>query len=363
MTDTASSSLLNSIRAQEFALYTCVNLIADVISNCEFKTYLKDKEDRSDEYYLWNYEPNKNENSIQFLKKLIAKLMINNEALVIEVNGQLIIADSFNQNEYAVAENYFTDVVVGTMTFKRSFMMSDVLYFKLNDEDIKPYISNLLSDYNELLNLGAGKYKRSGGRKGIVNIDKIKTGDVNRDKEIDELFNNRFKTYFEAENAVLNLPKGIEYNEQGGESTKKQTSEINDIQALVKSSLDSAAQGYHIPPALLRGDINDVDNLVDNLLTFCIDPITSMMEKEITRKRYGKNSVKNGSYIRIDTTCIKHIDIFKIADSIDKLRADGIYNIDEIRRKVGDAELNTAWSKEYVITKNYEKINGGEKNE
>lgn len=349
-----------------FAIIDAINLIASAISKCEFKTYLKGSENKSDEYYLWNVEPNMNQNSSQFLQELISKLLYYNECLVLDINGQLIIADDFYQNEYAVVENYFTDVSRGTMNFNRSFKMSEVMYFKLSDTDIRQLLSELIKGYNNILNMAIGKYKRSGGRKGILDIDAVAAGNKDFQKRFDDLMNNRFKSYFNAENAVLPLHKGFKYSEQAGEAGKKSISEVNDIASITKEIFDKVAQAFKIPPALLRGDIADVDKITNNFLTFCIDPITSMMGEEATRKRYGKEAFLQGSYMKVDTTCIKHIDIFGISESFDKLIASGGYSIDDLRVKAGDTELDTEWSKKHWITKNYQDINnleGGEENE
>lgn len=143
----------------------------------------------------------------------------------------------------------------------------------------------------------------------------------------------------------------------------KTTSEITDITSITKEIFDKVAQAFKIPPALLRGDIADIEKITDNFLTFCIDPLCSMVQEEISRKRYGKSAFLNNSYLKIDTTCIKHIDIFSISESFDKLIASGGYSIDELRIKAGDTPLNTDWSKKHWITKNYsdiENTGGGE---
>jgi HK97 family phage portal protein len=249
------------------------------------------------------------------------------------------------------------------MTFNRSFRMSEVLYFKLGNSDIRQLLSNLLKGYNSLLNMAIGKYKRSGGRKAIANVDKIPDGNKELQSKIDDLFNNRFKSYFEAENAVIHLPKGVEYQEQNGEGNKKSTSEMVDISNITREAFERVAQAFKIPPALLRGDIADIEKLTDNFLTFCIDPLCDMMQEEINRKRYGRIAYLAGSYLGIDTTCIRHIDIFAVAEKIDKLIASGTYSIDELRKKLRDTTLNTEWSGKHWITKNYSDINnleGGE---
>lgn len=341
---------------EDFAIASAINLISNSIAKCEFKTYLNGKEFKGDEYYLWNVEPNKNQNSSQFLKETISKMLKNNESLVMDIGGQLITADSFYQNEYATMENYFTNVAKGTMTFNRSFKMSEVLYLRYENEDIRQLLSNLIKGYNNLLNMAIGKYMRSGGRKGILDIDSVAQGNKDFKERFNDLMNVRFKKYFEAENAVLPLHKGFNYKEQNGEGSKKSTSEIVDISSIVKEAFDRAAQAYKIPPALLRGDIADVEAVTNNYLTFCIDPVASIVSEEITRKRYGKEAFLKGSYLKIDTTCIKHIDILSISQSFDKLISSGGFSIDELRIKCGEAPLDTWWSKIHWMTKNYSDI-------
>ena len=55
----------------------------------------------------------------------------------------------------------------------------------------------------------------------------------------------------------------------------------------------------------------------------------------------------------------KHRDIIESAANLDKLRSIG-FNFDEIRTAVGWEELNTDFSQERVITKNYTNDLGGE---
>src|SRR5690606_1583811 len=120
---------------REMAFWSATNLLANAVSKCEFKTYFKNKEIKGKEYYLWNVEPNKNQNSSQFIHKLIAKLYRNNECLVIEQNGQLLVADSFTKTPYALYDDVFSQVRVGDFTFERTFTQSEVLYWKLNEEN------------------------------------------------------------------------------------------------------------------------------------------------------------------------------------------------------------------------------------
>jgi HK97 family phage portal protein len=342
---------------EDFAIQMAINMLAGLIAKCEFKTYIKGKETKADEYYLWNVEPNVNQNSSQFLQQLVSKLLHDNEALAVEVNGQLLVADSFTATGYALFPATFSDVMITTFgssfTFDKTFSMSDVLYFRLNNRNIRALLANVMDGYNQLLSMAMGKYKRAGGRKGIAKLNKSATGDEKAKEQTKDLFTKGFRKYFESENAVVALPNGIEYQEITGEGSKKSTSEVNDIANITKEAFARVAQAFRIPPALLQGDIADISKLMDELLTVCIDPLADLIQTEINRKRYGKAAYLTGTYLKIDTTCIKHIDIFSIADAADKLIADSLYSVDELRQKIGDTPLNTWWSKQHVRTANY----------
>jgi HK97 family phage portal protein len=362
------ANLSTRIAIEEFAINIAINLIAGSISKCEFQTYLGGKKTKGDEYYLWNIEPNKNQNSTEFIQEIISKLLYENECLVIEHNGNLIIADTFNQKEYAVVENIFENITRKDFTFPRKYRMSEVLYFKYNNKNIKRLFSNLMSNYNDLLELAIKKYKRSGGRKGTVELETIMQGDETKKKQIEDMFLYKFKNYFEAENAVINIPKGVKYEEKNGEGSRKSTSDMVDIQNLIKEAFQRAAQAFKIPPALLMGDVAGIEDVTSNYLTFSIDPIVDLLSEEVNRKRYGKINYLKDSFLKIDTTCIKHIDIFSIAEKIDKLISSGMYSIDGLLEKVGDTPLDTEWSVKHWITKNYSEITkldqeGGDKDE
>lgn len=108
--------------------------------------------------------------------------------------------------------------------------------------------------------------------------------------------------------------------------------------------------------SILLGDIADVEKVTDNFLTFCIDPLADLITEEIVRKRYGQEEFVKGRLLDVDTTSIKHIDLFSIANSFDKLVACGGYSIDELRRKARDSEIGEEWSQRHWMTKNYQHI-------
>lgn len=366
----------NRLALYEFALHSGINIIANALSACEVRTFKNWEEVYNNQHYLWNYEPNMNMNASQFKQKLVWSLIYKNECLIIQTRkGDFLIADSYEHEQYALYQDTFRNVTVGMdngngisspYTFQKSFKMEDVLYYRLSNRNITALMNQLMDDYERLLESAVQKFYKSGGERGTVTIDANAStatygvkedgtprsfNDVYRD-----LLNNQFKEYFKSPNAVLPLFKGFDYQTKGGETSKKSTSEIKDVTDITDEIYERVANALQIPPALLKGDVADVTALTKNLITFAIDPIAKMIETENNRKLY-REEVLNGNYQMIDTSRIIHMTAAELATASDKMISCGGWNIDDIRRKAGDAPLNTEWSKKHFLTKNYEELN------
>ena len=357
------SELQNNIALEAFALFTTIDMIASLVAKCEFKTYRNGKEYKGYEWYSLNVKPNKNQNSTEFWQEFVSKLLFYREVLVINVNNQLIIADDFNKEEFAVKETEFTQVSRGDMTFNRKYKMSDVLYVKYSNSNAMQIFNSIFGMYEKLIDSASDKYIRAGGQKGTLDIPAIAQNEKDFEKKYQKLMNEYFNSYFKSKNAVLPLWGGMKYTPTTSDSVKKTTSEIADISRLVDDALSRAAQAYKVQPALVRGDVAGIKDAVDMTLTTCIDPLVDMISEELTGKKYMPEEVMKGSYIAGDTTCIKHIDIFDIAPNADKLISSGMLNIDETREKAGLVPTGEKWAQQHYITKNYTTTQGGEVNE
>lgn len=346
--------LMDQVYLRELAFWTCVNKIANALSKCEFRTYYHNEPVKKAEYYLWNVEPNKNQNASAFLTKLIGKLYLNNEALVIESSGQLYVADDYQKQIYALYDYQFTGVTVDNFTFGKTFYQSEVLFFQLNSVDMRHLINLMYSSYNELMRYAANAYRKSRGSRGILDIDAQAQAEDDFSDTLQELMTIYFKKFFESENAVLPLYDGYKYTELQSKTYSNEST--RDIKALADDIFDFTARGFSFPPSLAKGDVQDTGKATDELLTFCIDPLARLLEKEINRKRNGLAGFLAGNYVRIDTMAVKHIDIFDIATPVDKLISSGTYTINDIRRVIGESYIDEEWANTHFITKNYSTI-------
>lgn len=341
----------SEIHIREMAFWSTVNIIANAVSKCEFKTYVRGKETKGSEYYLWNIEPNKNQNSSAFIHKWIAQLYRNNECLIIEQNGQLIVADSFNKKEYALYEDVFTEVTIGDFVFEKSLNQSEVLYWQLSEKDMRKVVNALYDTYAKLIFYSMKAYQRSRGTKGIFNYDTIPVAGTREREIFDDLITNKFKEFMSKADSIIPLGKGQSFTDIGSKTYSNEST--RDIRAQIDDICDFTAKAFGVPPALLKGDIQGTKDAVENLLTFCIDPLVDMLQEEINRKRIGQLEYLKGTKVQIDTSTIKHIDLFSVTAAIDKLVSSGCFSINDIRKALGQEPIDEDWANRYFMTKNY----------
>jgi hypothetical protein len=78
-----------------------------------------------------------------------------------------------------------------------------------------------------------------------------------------------------------------------------------------------------------------------------------MISEELTRKYYSFEEWKKGNYIKVDTSCINHVDILEVAQSVYNAVGSGVVNIDDMRNRLGWETLGTPFSTQYFLSKNF----------
>ncbi len=181
--------------------------------------------------------------------------------------------------------------------------------------------------------------------------------------DLEDLLSKRFKRFFEAEGgAVLPLTGGMKYEELTSNIGTKGGSDGREIRNFIDDVFDLVAIAFQVPPQLLKGSVADTEKAVNNFLTFCINPLAELITDEINRKLYGQANYLVNTYVKLDTSRIKAIEIKDIAGSLDILFRIGANTINDNLRILGREEVNEPWANQRYVTKNYEKIDekGGE---
>lgn len=345
--------------AQEFQLrdmsfWICANMIANAVGRCEFRTFRDGKEIREREHYLWNVEPNVNQNSTAFLHKLVAKLLTDGEALVISTRQRegydaLVVADSWLPNgDYPSRQNEYINVQVGDVSYEKTFREREVLHLKLNHINVKPVLDGLYGAYWRLISAAMKRYEWDKGQHWKVHVDQLASGAEDFTENFTRMIEQQVKTFLDSNSAILPEFDGYAYTNEGG----KANVDLADIQAQMKDVLGFTAKALQIPAVLVDGSIQGTEDAQGRFLTGCIDPICDQLQEEINRKRYGYDQMRAGDYLRVDTSSIRHFDMFANAANVEKLVGSGAFTINDVLRSAGLPTIPEPWADEHYMTKN-----------
>ena len=345
--------------AQEFQLrdmsfWICANMIANAVGRCEFRTFRDGKEIREREHYLWNVEPNANQSSTAFLHKMVAKLLVDNEALIISTRQRegydaLVVADAWLQNgDYPSRQNEYINVQVGDVSYEKTFREREVLHLKLNHINVKPVLDGLYGAYWRLISAAMKRYEWDKGQHWKVHVGQLASGADDFTENFSRMIEQQVKTFLDSNGAILPEFDGYAYTNEGG----KANVELADIQAQMKDVLGFTAKALQIPAVLVDGSIQGTEDAQGRFLTGCIDPICDQLQEEINRKRYGYDRMQAGDYLRVDTSSIRHFDMFANAANVEKLVGSGAFTINDVLRSAGLPTIPEPWADEHYMTKN-----------
>lgn len=353
MTGTVTTTLSAEIFYKEFAIQTCISIITNALILAEFETFKKGKKIKENNYYLFNIEPNLNQNATEFWMQVISNLVYDNECLIVQVNDQLFVADEFEHDEYVFYEDVYKNIVVRGYKLKEVLNESDVIFLKLNDANIKNVIDSLYKDYSTLLGTSITAFKKSNGRRGILEIGGQAPIQGPAKENFDKLMQEDFKKYLESDNAVLPLPNSYKFNES---KNLEGTKDSRDVRAVIDDVIDFVAAAFHVPAGVIKGNIAGIEGQTDNFLMLCINPIAKLITTEINRKLYGKQEFIERSYVKMNTQRIRDVDIANIAKAADLLFRIGVNSVDDNLELIGKEPINEDWAKEHYVTKNYQSV-------
>lgn len=349
-------SRIQEVYLKRMALDICANFIARAVSQSEIKI--------ADQpwYYKLNVRPNTDMSAAQFWHSLVYKLIEDNRVLVIKSDSDdLLIADSWNRNEYAVYEDTFTYVTVKDFTFARTFKMNEVLYLEYNNDRLKQFTEGLFDDYADLYGRLLEAAKRNNQIRGTVDVEGMNDlSDEKKQKELQNYVDKLFNAFKSKSIAIAPLFKGFSYTEHSN-TTGTSNLNMDEIIKIPDYLVDTVADALGIPTALLHGNRAELKDNITAFNKFCLAPLLQKIEDELNAKLMDSRTYSKDS--RIEVVGINKPDIFELADAIDKLISSSAFNPNEIREALGYDPREGG--DQYVITKNLDTADraqeGGEK--
>lgn len=347
---------------KNMALQTNIEFLARTISQSEFRIMNNNKSIKDKTWHKLNIRPNTDLSSSDFWQKVIYKLIYENEVLIVQSDTKdLLVADSYDRKEFALYPDRFSHVMVKDFEFERSFEMGEVIYLTYNNNKLSSFVDGLFGDYGEIFGRMISAQMRNNQIRGIVNVDSSKKMDAEEIQKMQDYVNKITSSFSTNAVAVAPLTKGFGYQEVSG-STKTGSANFEDLAKLKKSLQDDVAKAIGIPPALINGELADMDNALESYIKFCIKPLIKKIEDELNAKLFTESDVIKGRYIKV--VGIDKKDPLEHAESVDKLVSSGTFTRNHVRVMFGEEPSDDAELDNYLVTKNYtESLEGGDTDE
>lgn len=353
---------------KEMALYCATSLIANALSQIEIKTYEYGKAVKNSDYFTLNVRANPNESASQFWHKVAEKMLRagpGKGALCFVHNGNIYCADSYVlEQKRPFLGHVYSGVIVDDFQMSRKFTADEVFLFKLENIQANRIIEEMYSEYGEIISTAISSYKDTNIQQYVLNVEGVQAGDRQFNDEWEKILKDNLKKFVSKEAKIYVQYSGRKLDPMKQESNQKSS---EDVTKLIEQIFSITLKAYKIPISLVLGNITNINEVMKLFLTVAVDPYADMIEKELTAKR-GYSEFKAGFRYKADTSKINHVNIFEMADKIEKLISSAFTNIDELRGMADLDEIGEEWSRKHFMTKNFslvenflEEVEGGSK--
>lgn len=364
------------LQIKRHAIEHAIDLIAKTISKSEIQIYRMkkgkiSKDDNSKEYYTLNVQPNPNKEATSFFYEVIKKYLDDGEALIVELDGSLYLADTFQVSTSVLLPKVYYNVQISddhgnSIFLRKTFTSEDVIYLNLKSSKIKETLDSYYEELGNLIGIASSHYKLNNLSKFRLKIPggqpKLKDPITEKELTYDDYKKKITRGLFDEQDAIILLSDtfGLEKIDFGSGTSSDEWSKLE------KKWSDKVAMTFNIPLDIFYGNKTDKSTSTNDFITFGILPHLQIIEDGLNAKIIGESNFLKGERIRINRLNMKHFDILESAVNMDKLFSNG-YSHNEINEFIGIPRVDAAWADKHYITKNYENVDlaleGGDENE
>lgn len=357
---------VKKMKITKMAVEKAIGMIAHAIAKSEFIVQGKNERLRNELYWSLNVKPNLNETATEFWIEVIQRLLKNSECLICIIGKKFYIADSFQVSNSVMLNQIYSNITITSngesLQLNNTYTSDEVIHLKAKNKKIRAYMETVMKMHDDVVSAMEAAIKISKTPKFILKIAgampvirTLRADGTEQTLTVDE-FKKNIKNLLESENIeILQASNGLEISQLKIDTAV--TSE--DVVKISKEIFEECAFAFDIPKTVFMGEITEKADSTNEFITYAVGWVAEILNDAMNATLVGKESFLSGEYIWIDLSGFKHRDLVESANYLDKLRSIG-FNFDEIRQAIGWEPLNTPFSQERVITKNYTNDLGSE---
>lgn len=357
---------VKKMKITKMAIEKAIGMVAHAIAKSEFIVQGKNERLRNELYWSLNVKPNLNETATEFWIEVIQRLLKNSECLICIIGKKFYIADSFQVSNSVMLNQIYSNITItangGSLQLNNTYISDEVIHLKAKNKKIRAYMETVMKMHDDVVSAMEAAIKISKTPKFILKIAgampvirTLRADGTEQTLTVDE-FKKNIKNLLESENIeILQASNGLEISQLKIDTAV--TSE--DVVKISKEIFEECAFAFDIPKTVFTGEITEKADSTNEFITYAVGWVAEILNDAMNATLVGKESFLSGEYIWIDLSGFKHRDLVESANYLDKLRSIG-FSLDEIRQAIGWEPLNTPFSQERVITKNYTNDLGSE---
>ena len=355
---------MEKLNLSKLAIEKAIMMIAKAIAKSDILIQTESKEKNKNEYRL-NVQPNDHECGTVFWTEVVKQLLTEQEALIIPLNGKYYRATSWSRTNEVMLKRVYKNVMLScggeNLTIFSTFQSDEVIHLRYDNARIRLYLQNVVGQFDKTMDsinammqlssqprfkLKLGTNALSFREKQADGTDKVMTKDQYVLKIKKLLTSDALEVLTEQENASV---------EQLQINTAVKAEELAKMALQINNEV---ANAFDIPEAVFNGNITEKSDATNEFITYAVSPVAEVINDTLTAYVVGENDYcSKNEKVMVWLARFKHVDVVDSAVNLDKLRGIG-FHLDEIRGMVGYPLLNTEFSTERALTKNY----GGEGN-
>ena len=353
---------MEKLNLSKLTIEKAIMMIAKAIAKSDILIQTESKEKHKKEYRL-NVQPNDNECGTVFWTEVVKQLLTEQEALIIPLSGKYYRATSWSHTNEVMMKRVYKNVMLScggeNLTIFSTFQSDEVIHLRYDNARIRLYLQNVVGQFDKTMDsinammqlssqprfkLKLGTNALSFREKQADGTDKVMTKDQYVLKIKKLLTSDALEVLTEQENASV---------EQLQINTAVKAEELAKMALQINNEV---ANAFDIPEAVFNGNITEKSDATNEFITYAVSPVAEVINDTLTAYVVGEDDYcSKNEKVMVWLARFKHVDVVDSAVNLDKLRGIG-FHLDEIRGMVGYPLLNTEFSTERALTKNY----GGE---